>query len=242
MRLQKYLADAGVASRRACEELIRQGRVTVNGETAQIGCGVNPATDRIEYNGRTIKINESRVVILFYKPRGIVCTSSDPRGRKTVQAYFKELPARIYNAGRLDINSEGLLVMTNDGGIAAALTHPRYEIDKTYYAVCDGELTQDEAAWLQSGVMLSDGMTAPAKVEHIARTKTGQSSFLITIYEGRNRQVRRMLETVGHKTLLLKRERVGALSLGALTPGQWRYATRRELAWLHAIATNNQNL
>lgn len=242
MRLQKYLAEAGVASRRQCEEYIRQGRVRVNGETAEIGCTVDPEADEIHFDGKLLKREQKRVVVLFYKPRGVVSTSSDPQGRKTVQAYFQDFPERLYNVGRLDINSEGLLVMTNDGSLALAMTHPRYKIPKTYYVVCDGTLAADEAARLTNGVELSDGMTAPARVERIRPTKTGQTSFLITIREGRNRQVRRMLEAVGHKTLLLKRERVGALHIEGLHPGEWRYATTEELEWLDRLSANNNNL
>ncbi len=238
MRLQKYMAEAGVASRRQCEEYIRQGRVKVNGETAQIGCVLDPEKDEVLLDGAPLKKEQRRVVLLFYKPRGVVSTSSDPEGRKTVQAYFEDFPERLYNVGRLDINSEGLLIMTNDGQLALAMTHPRYKIPKTYYAVCDGELTASEAARLMSGVQLSDGMTAPARVEHVRPTKTGQTSLLITIREGRNRQVRRMLEAVGHKTLLLKRERVGALHIEGLHPGEWRFATQEELAWLDTLLIN----
>lgn len=235
IRLQKVMAEAGVASRRQCEDLIAAGRVLVNGEVATLGCSVDPAADIIELDHKRIQHTQRRVVLLFYKPRGVVCTSSDPEGRKTVQAYFRDMPERLYNAGRLDINSEGLLVMTNDGELTERLTHPRNEVEKTYYAVCDGELTEQQANALRGGVILEDGMTAPAKVEHIRKTKTGQSSLLITIHEGRNRQVRRMLEAVGHKTLLLKRERVGMLTLENLRPGQWREPTKEEAAWLEAL-------
>ncbi len=242
MRLQKYLAEAGVASRRQCEEYIRQGRVQVNGVTAEIGLTVDPEQDEVRLDGQLQKRAQRRVVLLFYKPRGVVSTSCDPQGRKTVQSYFRDFPERLYNVGRLDINSEGLLIMTNDGDLALAMTHPRYKIPKTYYVVCDGMLSASEAARLTNGVELSDGMTAPAKVERIRPTKTGQTSFLITIREGRNRQVRRMMEAVGHKTMLLKRERVGALHIEGLHPGEWRYATVQELEWLNNLPTNNNNL
>lgn len=242
MRLQKYLAEAGVASRRQCEDYIRQGRVRVNGETAEIGRTVDPERDAVRLDGQLLKRAQRRVVLLFYKPRGVVSTSSDPQGRKTVQSYFLDLPERLYNVGRLDINSEGLLVMTNDGDLALAMTHPRYKIPKTYYVVCDGVLSASEAARLMSGVELSDGMTAPARVERVRPTKTGQTSFLITIREGRNRQVRRMLDAVGHKTMLLKRERVGELHIEGLHPGEWRYANAQELEWLNSLSTDNDCL
>lgn len=228
-RLQKFMAEAGVASRRACEELIRQGRVTVNGETASLGRSVEPEQDRVELDGKPVQKAQRRTVILLYKPRGVVSTSSDPEGRRTVQDYFREIPERLYNVGRLDLNSEGLLLMTNDGALANRLTHPRYGVEKTYYAVCDGRLTASEAARLTNGVELEDGMTAPARVDAVRTTQRGDTSFLITIHEGRNRQIRRMLEAVGHRTLRLKRERFGPLSLGTLAPGEWRKLSDEEI-------------
>lgn len=228
-RLQKFMAEAGVASRRACEELIRQGRVTVNGETASLGRSVEPEQDRVELDGKPVQKEQRRTVILLYKPRGVVSTSSDPEGRRTVQDYFREIPERLYNVGRLDLNSEGLLLMTNDGALANRLTHPRYGVEKTYYAVCDGRLTASEAARLTNGVELEDGVTAPARVDAVRMTQRGDTSFLITIHEGRNRQIRRMLEAVGHRTLRLKRERFGPLSLGTLAPGEWRKLSDEEI-------------
>jgi 23S rRNA pseudouridine2605 synthase len=228
-RLQKFMAEAGVASRRACEELIRQGRVTVNGETASLGRSVEPEQDRVELDGKPVQKEQRRTVILLYKPRGVVSTSSDPEGRRTVQDYFREIPERLYNVGRLDLNSEGLLLMTNDGALANRLTHPRYGVEKTYYAVCDGRLTASEAAKLTNGIELEDGVTAPARVDAVRTTQRGDTSFLITIHEGRNRQIRRMLEAVGHRTLRLKRERFGPLSLGTLAPGEWRKLSDEEI-------------
>lgn len=228
-RLQKFMAEAGVASRRACEEMIRQGRVTVNGETASLGRSVEPEQDRVELDGKPVQKEQRRTVILLYKPRGVVSTSSDPEGRRTVQDYFREIPERLYNVGRLDLNSEGLLLMTNDGALANRLTHPRYGVEKTYYAVCDGRLTASEAAKLTNGIELEDGVTAPARVDAVRTTQRGDTSFLITIHEGRNRQIRRMLEAVGHRTLRLKRERFGPLSLGTLAPGEWRKLSDEEI-------------
>lgn len=228
-RLQKFMAEAGVASRRACEEMIRQGRVTVNGETASLGRSVEPEQDRVELDGKPVQKEQRRTVILLYKPRGVVSTSSDPEGRRTVQDYFREIPERLYNVGRLDLNSEGLLLMTNNGALANRLTHPRYGVEKTYYAVCDGKLTASEAARLTNGIELEDGMTAPARVDAVRTTQRGDTSFLITIHEGRNRQIRRMLEAVGHRTLRLKRERFGPLSLGTLAPGEWRKLSDEEI-------------
>lgn len=231
VRLQKFLAEAGVASRRASEELIRAGRVAVNDIPAEIGMSVDPDADRVTLDGRPVgTVREERFVVLLYKPRGVVSTSDDPQGRRTVQAYVDDLPARLFNVGRLDLNSEGLIIMTNDGDLAYRLTHPRFRVNKTYYAVCDGTLTAAEAATLTNGVMLEDGMTAPARVEHIRTTVNGDTSCLITIHEGRNRQIRRMLEAVGHRTLRLKREAFGPFTLGGMKPGERRILTEREIA------------
>ncbi len=229
VRLQKFMADCGVASRRASEELIASGHVTINGILAAIGQSVDPEQDRVAVDGKVIRPQRKNIVIMLYKPRGYVSTSEDERGRKTVQEFFKELPYRIYNVGRLDLNSEGLLIMTNDGELANQLMHPRYGVSKTYRVVCDGTLSANEIASLTNGVELDDGMTAPAKITDIRRSTTGGTAFSITIREGRNRQIRRMLEAVGHKTLRLKRDAYGPLQLGSMRPGEWRYLTEGEI-------------
>ena len=232
MRLQKYMADCGVASRRACEAIISDGRVTVNGLPAVLGMSVEDG-DEVLLDGKRLKPQTKRVVLMLYKPRGVVSTSSDEAGRKTVQAFVSELPYRLYNVGRLDLNSEGLLLLTNDGELSNRLMHPRYGVEKTYRVVCDGTLSASEIASLTNGVPLEDGLTAPAKVTNVRRSTTGGTAFSITIHEGRNRQIRRMLEAVGHRTLRLKREQYGDLKLGALKPGEWRYLTREEIEGLY---------
>lgn len=235
MRLQKFMADCGVASRRACEQIISDGRVTVNGIPAVLGMSVEE-TDDVRLDGKPLKPAEKRVVLMLYKPRGVVSTSSDEAGRKTVQAFVGDLPYRLYNVGRLDLNSEGLLLLTNDGELCNHLMHPRYGVEKTYRVVCDGTLSASEIAALTNGVQLEDGITAPAKVTNIRRSTTGGTAFSITIHEGRNRQIRRMLEAVGHRTLRLKREAYGPLKLGELKPGEWRYLSEEELAALARAA------
>lgn len=232
VRLQKYMADCGVASRRACEELIAAGRVAVNGVPASIGQSVDPDKDRVTLDKKPLKLQRQHVVILLYKPRGVVSTSEDDRGRKTVQEFVKDLPYRLYNVGRLDLNSEGLLLLTNEGELANQLMHPRYGVAKTYRVVCDGTLSASEIATLTNGVELDDGLTAPAKITNIRRSTTGGTAFSITIHEGRNRQIRRMLEAVGHRTLRLKREAYGPLQLGSMRPGEWRYLTDGEITAL----------
>ncbi|HWQ59199.1 MAG TPA: pseudouridine synthase [Clostridia bacterium] len=232
MRLQKYMADAGIASRRKCEELISLGRVTINGEKAALGCSVDPERDEIALDGKRVEIAPERVVYAFYKPQGVICSASDPKGRETVQDYFRSLPYRLYNVGRLDYDSEGLLLMTNDGELAYALTHPSCGIEKTYYVVCDGKLYDDQKRALEEGVALEDGMTASARITDVYRTGNGNTSFAITIHEGRNRQIRRMLEAVGHKTLLLRRVQEGPVKLGSMKPGDVRKLNESELGEL----------
>ncbi|MBQ6425558.1 MAG: rRNA pseudouridine synthase [Clostridia bacterium] len=234
-RLQKYMASCGVASRRACEEIIRSGRVRVNGKTASLGMSVDPGSDWVEVDGKRIRRESRRVWIMLYKPRGVVSTSSDPQNRKTVQDCVKGVPERLFHVGRLDINSEGLILLTNDGERANKMMHPKYRVEKTYYAVCDGKLTAQEIASLTNGVELEDGMTAPAKIRSVRENRDGNTSFLIVIHEGRNRQVRRMLEAVGHRTLRLKREKYGPLELDGMKPGEWRYLTEEEIESLDRI-------
>jgi len=235
MRLQKFMADAGVASRRKCEEFIAAGLVFVNGEPASLGTCVEPETDEIIFQGERLKAAQRHSILAFNKPAGVVCTSNDPEGRKTVVDYFKDFPERLYNVGRLDFDSEGLIFMSNDGELSNRLMHPSFEIEKVYHVVCDGLLTDGEKRRLESGVYLSDGRTAPARVSELRRLKNGNTAFEITIHEGKNRQVRRMLEAVGHATLLLRRVRIGNISLGELPLGQWRYLTEDELAALRKL-------
>ena len=227
-RLQKFMAAAGVASRRASEKLIEEGRVTVNGTVATLGMSVEPG-DQVLLDGQPVTLVQKRIVILFYKPRGVICSSSDPEGRRTVQDFFTDIPERLYNIGRLDLNSEGLLLMTNDGDLCNRMTHPRFRVEKTYYAVCDGKLTPQQRAQLTGGVLLEDGMTAPARINYTTVNQKGDTGISITIHEGRNRQIRRMLEAVGHKTLRLKREGYGPLTLGELKSGEWRYLSEKEI-------------
>ncbi len=238
VRLQKYMAQCGVASRRACEQMILDMRVTVNGMPAEIGQSIDPEKDTVMLDRKVLQPELRHVVVLLYKPRGVVSTSSDEKGRRTVQEYVQEIPCRLYNVGRLDINSEGLLLLTNDGELANQLMHPSFGVKKTYRVVCDGELTASEIAKLTNGVELEDGLTAPARVSNIRRSTTGGTAFSITIHEGRNRQIRRMLEAVGHRTLRLKREAYGPLQLGAMRPGDWRYLTDAEIEALRAQIKN----
>ena len=227
MRLQKYLADAGIASRRKCEQLIEEGRVKLNGAVAEIGMNVNDG-DVVTLDGKRVRANNERVMIAFYKPKNVICSNAEDEDRKKVTDFFKELPYRLYTVGRLDYDSEGLILVTNDGDAANRLMHPRYGLSKTYNVLCSGRFTDAEIHALASGVMLEEGMTAPARVKLIRETDNGNTELSITIHEGRNRQVRRMVAAVGHDTLRLVRVSIGKLTISGLKSGQWRFLSREE--------------
>lgn len=228
MKLQKYLADAGVASRRKCEQLISEGRVRVNGAVASIGDIYNEG-DLVELDGVLIEPAARRVVYAFYKPKNVICTSSEEEDRVKVLDYFKEVPLRLYTVGRLDFDSEGLIFVTNDGAFADKLTHPRYMKTKVYRVLCTGEISKKDERILKSGVALEDGVTAPAGVRVTKRSEE-RSELYLTIHEGRNRQVRRMLAALGHDTLRLCRVAIGEIGLSGLKPGEYRELTAEEIA------------
>ena len=227
MRLQKYLADAGIASRRKCEQLIEEGRVKLNGAVAEIGMNVSDG-DVVTLDGKRVRVNNERVMIAFYKPKNVICSNAEDEDRKKVADFFKDLPYRLYTVGRLDYDSEGLILVTNDGDAANRLMHPRYGLSKTYNVLCSGRFTDAEIHALASGVMLEDGMTAPARVKLLRETDNGNTELSITIHEGRNRQVRRMVAAVGHDTLRLVRVSIGKLTISGLKSGQWRFLSREE--------------
>ncbi|MEA2574870.1 MAG: rRNA synthase [Chloroflexia bacterium] len=232
-RLQKILAQAGIASRRAAEELIAAGRVTVNGEVVkEMGVRADPATDTIAVDGKPLKLNtgtgqaQKFVYIALNKPLGVVSTVKDPEGRPTVMtllasAKLTEQGLRLYPVGRLDTDSTGLLLLTNDGDLTFRLTHPRYEVDKEYHVIVRGRPTGEALNKLREGVMIEGGLTAPAKIDVLSRTE-GNTSLRITIREGRKRQVRLMCAAVGHPVIELTRVRFGPIELGDLQPGKWR--------------------
>ncbi len=237
MRLQKYLALCGVASRRKCEEIILAGRVAVDGRTVdQLGAQVEEG-QRVTLDGAPVAPEARKRYILYYKPVGEVTTVSDDRGRATVLDRFAgEVPERIYPVGRLDYDSEGLLLLTNDGELAQRLLHPRGEVDKVYIARVTGSVSPQDVRRLCEGVALPGDArpTAPAQVS-VVRRETFATVAQVTIHEGRNRQVRRMFEAVGHRVLALRRVRFGPLALGALRPGQWRELTQDEVQKLYAL-------
>lgn len=231
-RLQKILSRYGVASRRKAEELITARRVRVNGNTAQLGDSADDAQDVIEVDGVRLKRPPEHLYLMLNKPRGYVTTLSDEKGRKTVAELVADLGERVYPVGRLDLNSEGLLLMTNDGALANRLTHPRQEIEKVYllwvshfYAGCESSLT--------APLEINGRKTSPAKVE-LLRQDGETALFRVTIHEGRNRQIRRLAEAAGLTVTRLKRIAEGSLQLGDLAPGQYRPLTAEELAALRS--------
>ncbi len=222
-RLQKVLAQRGLGSRRTCEALIAAGRVTVNGEVAELGRRVHPETDRVSIDGVPVAVRSGLVYYVCNKPAGVVSTASDPQGRPVVTGLVPARP-RVHPVGRLDADSEGLLLLTNDGDLTFRLTHPSFGVEKEYLVVVEGAPKPGALRRLREGVDLADGRTAPARVVRVE-----PNVIRVTIHEGRNRQVRRMCEAVGHPVRRLVRTRIGPLRVGTLAPGEWRELTPEEL-------------
>ncbi|MFD2611970.1 pseudouridine synthase [Paenibacillus gansuensis] len=242
-RLQKVLAQAGVASRRKCEEIILAGRVTVNGEVVNtLGAKANPNTDEIKVDGKPVAF-EKKVYLLFNKPKGVITSASDPEGRKIVTDYLKGIKERVYPVGRLDYDTEGLLILTNDGEFANLLTHPKHHVPKTYLATVKGVPHGDKLERLRNGVKLEDGMTAPAEVEYQdVDPEKKQATIMITIYEGRNRQVRRMFDAIHHPVDKLKRIAFGPILLSNLKRGTFRPLTAVEVKELQDSALKTHKI
>ena len=230
-RLQKVLARAGLGSRRLCEEFIEAGRVRVDGEVAVLGRRVDVETARIEFDGVPVTTRTDLVHYVLNKPRGVVTTASDPQGRRTVIDLVPREP-RVFPVGRLDLDSEGLIVLTNDGELAQALTHPSRGVEKEYLAEVRGVPTRAALRTLREGVELEDGCTAPARVM-LAAEHDGNAALTVVIHEGRNRQVRRMCDAIGHPVLRLVRTRIGPLRDPDLAPGAWRRLAPEEVRGLH---------
>ena len=232
-RLQKYLANCGIASRRKCEEYILQGKVKVNGEViTELGRKITPEKDIIEFENKLVKQNEKYVYILLNKPIGYVTTADDQFGRDTVLDLVK-VRERIVPVGRLDMYTSGALILTNDGDFVYKITHPKHEIDKTYTVTVKGIVQNSEVEQLRQGVQIEDYITKPAKVK-ILKTdiEKGISRLEITIHEGRNRQVRKMCEAVGRKVLALHRSKIGNLGVKDIELGKWRYLNSKEVEQL----------
>ena len=229
IRLQKWLADAGVASRRKAEEIILEGRVAVNGIVAQLGTKANTTTDVVTVDGKSIEIAQEKIYIMLHKPEGVVTTVTDPFSRSTVMDFIsEEITARLYPVGRLDYDTSGLLLMTNDGEWAQKLTHPKHEVKKTYIAIVKGIPTASALKKFKEGLVIDGKKTSRCDIKQESVVK-GNAKLRITIHEGRNRQVRRMCEAIGHDVISLKRVAIGELKLNELGRGKWRHLTRQEV-------------
>ncbi|WP_338470137.1 pseudouridine synthase [Niallia sp. XMNu-256] len=238
-RLQKVIAHAGVASRRKAEEMILEGKVKVNGKVVkELGVKVSNS-DKVEVEGIPLE-KEEPVYFLFYKPRGIISSVTDDKGRKTVTDYFPQIKQRIYPVGRLDYDTSGLILLTNDGEFSNLLMHPRNEIEKEYIAKIKGVPLREKIKMLEKGIQLEDGKTAPARAKVISvDKKKGTAIVSLTIHEGKNRQVRRMFEAIGYPVMKLRRERYAFLTLQGLNAGESRELTAHEVKQLRFLAESN---
>lgn len=236
VRLQKYLAECGVASRRKSEELIEQGAVRVNGQVASIGDKINPKSDTVTVKGKKIIKQKNHTYIMLHKPRGFITTMSDERDRKCVAELIKDVPGRVYPVGRLDRDSEGMLLCTNDGEFANAMTHPRKHVPKTYRVTVRPTITQEQITELTTGIVIDDRMTAPAEIRVVKREE-GRVVLEIILYEGRNRQIRKMCALCELSIITLTRVALGNITLGSLPVGKWRYLSGDEVAYLKREST-----
>ncbi len=231
-KLQKIISSLGIVSRRKAEELIAEGRVTVNGEVATIGMRADLSRDSIKIDKKLLNPRQKvpRIYIKLYKPKEVVTSLSDPEGRVTISEFMKGIKYRAYPVGRLDYHSEGLLLLTNDGEFAHRVLHPSKKIPKTYHVKVKGIIHDNEMKKLEKGVRLEDGITAPAKVKRLRKTKTERNTWLeMVIYEGKKRQIRRMLQRVNHQVIRLKRVSIDGIKLAGLKPGQWEHLMEAEL-------------
>lgn len=229
LRLNKYLSMQGAASRREADRLIVEGRVRVNGAAVEdLGVKIDPAKDRIAVDGRIVKPGRELVHLVLHKPAGYLVTKDDPEGRPTVMSLLPKSFEAVFPVGRLDLDSEGLLLLTNDGELAYRLTHPRFEVIKIYQVEVDGEISDEEASRLETGVRVDGRRTAPAKIRVLHRN-VRRSVVLVEIHEGRKREVRHMMETVGHRVRSLKRVEFAGLKLAPLPRGHWRLLQRDEV-------------
>lgn len=228
VRLQKFLSNAGVASRRSAEDLITGGRVRVNGVVAELGSKVDPANDKVEVDGQRVKPMDA-VWIALYKPIGYVTTRSDPQGRPTVYDLIPDRLAGLFHVGRLDYLSEGLVLLTNDGDLAHRLLHPKFEVERVYDVELDADISQQEIQHLLHGIELEDGLARATRIEERS-SKPGRARLRVTMREGRNREVRRLFAAVGKKVTTLLRRRYGPIALGRMEPGTWRRLDEDEVS------------
>ncbi|MBN1902705.1 rRNA pseudouridine synthase [Candidatus Sumerlaeota bacterium] len=232
VRLQKYLASCGIAARRKCEELILQKKVSVNGVViTQMGTCIDPEKDKVRVNGKLATLSPERVYYALNKPEGYVVTMSDSHGAPMVTQLLKNVKERIFPVGRLDMDTEGLLLLTNDGELANRLMHPRFHLEKEYIVTVKKELSEHSIRWLKKGILIDSKPTLPAKIDLLSR-KRNDTHYSIIIREGRKRQIRRMFKAIGHPVIALKRVAIGPVILGRLPLGQYRSLTRKEIAAL----------
>lgn len=234
IRLQKYMAEAGVASRRKCEELIAMGKVEVNGQVVTLPGTKIFGNEVIKVDGKEIRQEQNKVYVLLNKPVGYISTSKDQFSRKTVLDLVDTIKKRIYPVGRLDYDTSGLMILTNDGELANRLTHPKHEMNKVYRVMIDGNIRESDIKSLKTGISIEDYTTAPAKV-HIIETSKKESIVEITIHEGKNRQVRKMFEALGYAVLRLKRVAIGPITIEGLEEGKWRYLSKKEIEALKNV-------
>lgn len=237
-RLQKVLAAAGIASRRASELLISEGRVTVNGQVASLGDKADPSRDLVEVDGERVNVNPERVYVMLNKPQGVITTADDPEGRPTVMDLIN-LPMRLFPVGRLDQDTEGLLLLTNDGELAHTLLHPSYEVERVYVALVPGPVRKKALAALREGITLDDGVARARRVR-VLEEERGKALVELVMTEGRKREVRRMLGALGLSVERLARVSYGGVELGDLRQGKWRFLTNPEIARLHRHAQGGQ--
>lgn len=235
VRLQKYMAENGIASRRKSEELIAAGKVRVNGKIAAIGDKVDPKHDKVTVSGKRVVKVKKNVYIMLHKPRGFITTMHDEMGRKCVAELIQDVPERVYPVGRLDRESEGLLLLTNDGEFANALTHPSRHVPKTYRVTVRPDVTKEQLAAFETGIEIDGRPTLPAEVRVLDKQE-GRVVLEVVIYEGRNRQIRKMCEALGLEVARLKRTKIGSLKLGMLKQGEYRYLSEDEIHGLLVAA------
>lgn len=228
MRLNKFLSNSGVASRRKCDQIIQEGKVSVNGKiVSELGLQINPKRDKVKVEGKEISLPSSFVYIKLNKPKGYACTASDEKGRKTIYQLI-DCEERLFSIGRLDYDTEGLIILTNDGDFANQVAHPRFQTEKEYHVTAEGEIKESELAVMRKGVVV-DGVRMPSARVELLSFENGFSKLSVIIDEGQNRQVRRMFEAIGHDIKLLKRVRIGNVKLGGLSRGDYKDLTEEEL-------------